>query len=199
MTGTLVLASRSPRRRELLDQVGIAYQLAPAAVDEGRRPGERPAEYVARLACAKASAAGPDDCVVLGADTAVVADADILGKPADAAEAEAMLARLSGRAHEVYTGVAVRAGSRLESRVVTTRVTLRPTSAAERAAYRASGEPADKAGAYAIQGLGAAFVEYLEGSYSNVVGLPLFETLELLRDFGIDPLAAARDDRPEHE
>mgnify|MGYP006290746891 CR=1 FL=1 len=185
----IVLASQSPRRRDLLAQVGIAFEPRPVDVDETRGRQEAPPDYVERLARAKAGAgAGSAEEVVLGADTAVVADGEILGKPADGAAAEAMLAHLSGRAHEVYSGVAVLRADRVESRVVRTRVTLRPTVAAERRAYWRSGEPAGKAGAYAIQGLGAVFVEAIEGSYSNVVGLPLFETVALLRDFGIEPL-----------
>lgn len=197
MSVPIVLASQSPRRRELLRQVGIAFEAWPVDVDEGRAAGEAPATYVERLARAKAGAAaaawGPGR-PVLGADTAVVADGDILGKPADEAAALAMLARLSGRAHEVLTGVAVARGQQVRARVVRSVVTLRPTRADERRAYWASGEPAGKAGGYAIQGLGAVFVEGLAGSYSNVVGLPLFETVEILRGFGVDPLHARADD-----
>lgn len=188
----LLLASRSPRRRALLDQIGIAFEAVGADIDESRLAGETPAALVERLARAKALAgvaAAPDDRPVLGADTAVILDGDALGKPDGEAGALEMLARLSGRTHEVLTGVAVARGDAVEARVVATGVTLRPTSHAERSAYWASGEPAGKAGAYAIQGLGALFVERIEGSYSNVVGLPLLETAELLRAFGIDALA----------
>ncbi len=191
MTQSLILASQSPRRRELLAQVGLAFDVCPVDVDEARAPGEGPRDYVERLARRKAEAGGAHgqpQQAVLGADTAVTADGDILGKPADEADALAMLAHLSGRSHAVCTGVAVVAGERSETRVVTSEVTLCPTSADERRAYWLSGEPEGKAGAYAIQGLGAVFVEALAGSYSNVVGLPLFETVELLRRFGIDPL-----------
>ena len=126
---------------------------------------------------------------MLAADTAVVVDGVALGKPADAAHALGMLERLSGRSHVVVSGIAVAADGAIASRVVESLVTLRATTEAERRAYWASGEPDGKAGAYAIQGLGAVFVERLEGSYSNVVGLPLFETLALLRDQGVDPLS----------
>lgn len=188
----LVLASRSPRRRELLDQVGLRYRVEVPDVDETPRAGESPQALVARLARAKAEAGGTraaDGVPVLAADTAVIAEGVALGKPEDAAQALAMLEDLSGRSHTVASGIAVMAGGALTSRVVESVVTLRPTTDAERRAYQASGEPDGKAGAYAIQGLGAAFVERLEGSYSNVVGLPLFETLALLRDHGLDPLA----------
>lgn len=191
MTATLILASQSPRRRELLAQVGLAFDVRPVAVDETRVSGEGPCDYVERLARRKAEAGaahGRAQQVVLGADTAVTADGDILGKPSDETDALAMLAHLSGRSHTVCTGAAVVAGQKSRTRVVTSEVTLRPTSDEERRAYWLSGEPEGKAGAYAIQGLGAVFVASLMGSYSNVVGLPLFETVELLRGFGVDPL-----------
>jgi septum formation protein len=195
MSTGIVLASQSPRRRALLAQVGVAFEAAATDIDESAEPGEAPLAYVERLARAKAAAGAArvgSERVVLGADTAVIADGAALGKPADEAEAQAMLAHLSGRPHTVASGVAVAFGACIEARVVTSEVTLRPTTAAERSAYWASGEPLGKAGAYAIQGLGAAFVEALSGSYSNVVGLPLFETLELIRGFGIDPLDPAQ-------
>lgn len=187
----LLLASRSPRRRELLDQVGLTYRVLDPDVDETPEPGESPQALVERLARAKARAGrtAAEGLPVLAADTAVVADGVALGKPADAAHALAMLERLSGRSHVVVSGIAVAADGAIASRVVESIVTLRPTTTAERRAYWASGEPDGKAGAYAIQGLGAVFVERLEGSYSNVVGLPLFETLALLCDHGVDPLA----------
>ncbi len=171
--------------------MGLAFELRPVDIDETRMPGEAPGHYVERLALTKAAAgaeqASPGD-VALGADTAVSADGDILGKPAGEADAVATLAHLSGRSHTVCTGVAVVVGAQSDTRVVRSEVTLRPTTADERRAYWSSGEPAGKAGAYAIQGLGAVFVEALMGSYSNVVGLPLFETIHLLRGFDIDPL-----------
>ena len=193
----LLLASRSPRRRELLDQVGLRYTTCDPDVDETPRPGEPPRALVERLARAKAGAgrAGQagDGPPVLAADTAVVLDGVALGKPADEAHALAMLADLSGRSHVVTSGIAV-AGpdGAIASRFVESTVVLRRTTEAERRAYWASGEPEGKAGAYAIQGLGAVFVERLAGSYSNVVGLPLFETLALLRGYGVDPLAPPR-------
>jgi septum formation protein len=187
MTAELTLASRSPRRRELLDQVGVAYRAVDVDVDESRRPGEAPAVYVERLARAKAAAgrtaAGDDPA--LGADTVVVVDDDVLGKPAGRDDALAMLGRLSGRSHEVLTAVALATASDTGCRLSVSHVTFRPLDAAEIAAYWATGEPADKAGAYAIQGRAALFVTRLEGSYSGVMGLPLFETGELLRAAGI--------------
>lgn len=187
----LLLASRSPRRRELLDQVGLTYSVLVPDIDETPEPGESPQALVERLARAKAQAVrdAAGGLPVLAADTAVVIDGVALGKPADEAHALAILERLSGRSHVVVSGIAVAAGGQIASRVVESLVTLCPTTEAERQAYWASGEPDGKAGAYAIQGLGAVFVERLEGSYSNVVGLPLFETLALLRDHGVEPLA----------
>lgn len=187
----IFLASSSPRRRELLTQIGVAHDVIAVGVDETLHPGEAPELYVVRLALAKAQAghaiagAGP----VLGADTAVVIDGAILGKPRDRAEALAMLARLSGRTHHVYTGVAlVDAERKAHSLLSVSAVSFRNIAEAERISYWDSGEPADKAGAYAVQGLGAIFIERLEGSYSGVMGLPLFETAALLRGCGIDLL-----------
>ncbi len=186
----LLLASRSPRRRELLDQVGLTYTVLAPDVDETPEPGESPQALVERLARAKAQAGreAAGGLPVLAADTAVVTDGVALGKPADEAHGLTMLERLSGRSHVVVSGIAVAADGAVTSRVVESLVALRPTTEAERRAYWASGEPEGKAGAYAIQGLGAVFVERLEGSYSNVVGLPLFETLALLREHGVEPL-----------
>ena len=188
---TVVLASQSPRRRTLLDQLGVAHEALPVDVDETPRPGEAPAEYVLRLALAKARAgrARRPDCLVVGADTAVVIDDAILGKPADRASAIAMLGLLSGREHRVLTAVAL-VGDREESRLSVSHVRFRPVGSAEAAAYWDTGEPADKAGGYAVQGIGALFVEQLTGSYSGVMGLPLYETAELLRRAGVDPLPA---------
>lgn len=186
----IYLASNSPRRRELLDQIGVTHRVLRVEVDESARPGEDAAALVQRLALAKAHtghAALPrgDNRPVLGADTVVVCDQRILGKPRDRAAALAMLAALSGRGHEVLTAVAL-ADHRCE-RVILSRsqVGFRAISTAEAAAYWASGEPADKAGGYAIQGLGAVFISELAGSYSGVMGLPLFETAQLLNEFGI--------------
>jgi septum formation protein len=186
----LLLASRSPRRAELLRTLGVAFRVIDVEVDETTRVGEAPVDYVRRLARDKARAgqavAGGASLPVLAADTTVVLDGAILGKPLDDADARAMLARLAGRTHEVLTGVAViDARGWLDDAVVATRVSFRALSPAEIAAYVASGEPADKAGAYGIQGLGGALVERIDGSYSNVVGLPLVETLALLDAAGV--------------
>lgn len=189
----VLLASRSPRRRGLLAGIGIAYEPLDVAVDESPLAGESPSACVERLARDKASAGRvlrPDGHLVLAADTTVTIDGAMLGKPDGEAAALDMLARLSGRTHEVYSGVALLHAGGIDSLAVRTRVSFRATTAAERSAYWASGEPAGKAGAYAIQGLGAVFVERIEGSYSNVVGLPLFETARLLAVAGVDPLAS---------
>jgi septum formation protein len=189
MQPQLYLASRSPRRSELLSQIGVTHEVVAVNVDESPLPSESPADYVVRLALEKAAAGRaavqnrPQP--VLAADTAVTIDGEILGKPADRADGLSMLARLSGRDHEVYTGVAL-AGDKLESRLSVSRVSFRPITGAEAEAYWQSGEPADKAGGYAIQGLGAMFVTHLEGSFSGVVGLPLFATAELLHGAGIE-------------
>ena len=187
---SLYLASGSPRRRELLTQIGVPFSAVSADIDETPLSQESPAAYVERLARGKA-AAGRDVVLsdapfcVLGADTAVVLDGKILGKPVDEADACAMLKMLSGCEHEVLTAIALLDGERCESRVVRSVVRFRPISSDEAAAYWASGEPRDKAGGYGIQGLGAVFVAGLNGSYSAVVGLPLCETAELLGHFGI--------------
>lgn len=186
----LYLASGSPRRRELLGQIGVPFTTLPTVIDETPLPSEPAVDYVRRLACAKAqvglaSLAAPGAAVVLGADTSVVLDGRILGKPQDRADALAMLTALSGHTHEVLTAVALANSQRCEVRVVSSQVSFRPLSAAEIEAYWASGEPEGKAGSYAIQGLGAVFVADLHGSFSAVVGLPLCETAALLADFGI--------------
>ncbi|MFC5693946.1 Maf family protein [Pseudomonas sp. GCM10022186] len=187
---TLYLASGSPRRRELLAQIGVPHVTLITSVDETTQPGESAYAYVERLAREKAlaglaSLAEPSDACVLGADTAVVLDGRILGKPLDRDDALATLALLSGREHEVLSAVALADDSRCEARVVASRVRFRDIARPELEAYWASGEPVDKAGSYAIQGLGAVFVSRVEGSYSAVVGLPLLETAELLAGFGI--------------
>lgn len=183
----LVLASASPRRRELLAQAGVRHVVRVAGVDESVLPGETPETYVERLARAKAQAVLPQAGAlpVLGADTTVVLDGDILGKPADAGEALAMLRRLSGREHRVLTAVAVCRGARLLSRLSVTRVWFRALDEAHLRRYVATGEPLDKAGAYGIQGFGAALVTRIDGSYTGVVGLPLAETIDLLDAFGV--------------
>lgn len=186
------LASQSPRRRELLAQIGIAHRVVVVDIDESLRRGELPADYVQRLAREKAAAGwqhviegGLERAAVIGADTAVVIDGDILGKPADEAAAMAMLQRLSGRCHEVLTGVAVQADNSVSVAMSCTRVWFRALERTEIQAYWASGEPCDKAGAYGIQGFAAKFIERIDGSYSGVVGLPLYETAQLLKKIGI--------------
>jgi septum formation protein len=170
----LILASQSPRRQELLRHAGIPFLIRPAQVEERPLPGEDAHAYARRLARAKAEAvsAAPED-VVLGADTVVVADGEILGKPADQADARRMLRLLSGREHQVITGICLRTVQHAVLDSESTSVRFVPLSEEEIADYVASGEPADKAGAYAIQGLASKFIDRLEGCYSNVVGLPL--------------------------
>lgn len=188
-TAHIILASASPRRRELLGHIGVRFEPLPVDIDETPLSGEFPRDYVSRLALSKARAAQQrrkSALPILGADTAVVIDAKILGKPYDQADALAMLAMLSGREHRVLSAVAIVQGERQALAVNTSTVRFRPLSEAERRAYWETGEPADKAGAYAIQGIGAAFVSDLRGSHSGVMGLPLYETAELLRRFGID-------------
>lgn len=182
----LILASASPRRAELLEQMGLTFRVQPADVDETVLTGESAEHYVERLSCEKARrvASQNPDCLVLGSDTSVVLDGDVLGKPASAAEAHAMLTRLSGQTHQVMTAVALAQGERCQSRLVITLVSFRLLSEPEIRAYVASGEPMDKAGSYGIQGLGGIFVRELEGSYSAVVGLPLQDTAGLLAEAG---------------
>jgi septum formation protein len=185
---SLYLASASPRRSALLTQIGVPHRQFACDIDERVLDHEPPAEYVQRVARAKALAGQQQvaaDAVVLAADTVVVVDDHILGKPADQSEATAMLRSLSGRAHQVMTAVAVACGDRCELLRVDTLVIFRHLEEAEIAAYWATGEPADKAGSYGIQGLAATFVQRIEGSYSAVVGLPLMETAGLLARFGI--------------
>ena len=180
----LVLASRSPRRAELLTRAGYRFAVAPADIDERRRDGEAPRELVRRLAREKAAAVAPrhPGAVVLGADTLVVVDGAVLGKPDGAAGAAAMLRRLSGRAHEVLTGVALRAADRCLDGVQSTRVVFRALSPGDVEWYVATGESADKAGSYSIQGRASRFVTRIEGSYTNVVGLPIELVDDLLRE-----------------
>ncbi len=186
----LHLASQSPRRRQLLQQLGIDFPLLDVEVPEQRLPGESPFDYVSRVAHDKARAGlarlhEMPDAWVLGADTEVVLDDEVFGKPRDAADATAMLTRLSGRTHEVISVVRVvgARGEHVESS--RSRVRFGRADAATIEAYVATGEPFGKAGAYAIQGRGAILVEHLEGSYSGVMGLPLFETARLLRRCGL--------------
>jgi septum formation protein len=196
----IYLASRSPRRRELLRQVGIAFEIVlfredarrGVDVDESPQPGEVAADYVVRLARSKAEAAHfrlsqrrLPAYPVLAADTTVALDAHILGKPANAAEAIEMLRALSGRPHQVLTAVAVQLYERLETYLSISTVEFAPLSEARIRSYVATGESLDKAGAYAIQGRAGAFVRHLAGSYTGVMGLPLYETVELLESFGL--------------
>lgn len=186
----IYLASGSPRRRELLQQIGVPFRVVGTAVDEAVWPGETPAAYVTRLAAAKADAGwdesrGAADAPVLAADTAVVLQGKILGKPANRQDAQGMLRQLSGRTHEVLTAIALRTVKGLQSRLSRSEVTFRSIAEAEAEAYWETGEACDKAGAYAIQGRAAIFIADLRGSYSGVMGLPLFETAELLTDAGV--------------
>lgn len=197
---SIYLASRSPRRRELLRQIGVTFEIIPlreaprhpADVDETPRPGETPEAYVLRVACEKARAAVGITRArrlagrpVLAADTTVVCDDMILGKPENAAAALRMLTSLAGRAHRVLTAVAVKAGDVIDTRVSESQVWFRALTAEEIRRYIATGESTDKAGAYAVQGRAAAFITRIEGSYSGIMGLPLAETAELLRSHGI--------------
>lgn len=182
----LCLASASPRRRDLLASIGVPVTVHPCDIDETPLVGESPHAYVQRLAVAKAEAAAPlTDLPTLGSDTAVVVDGRILGKPADFDEGAEMLRLLSGRTHEVLTAVAVSGPAGMLSCCVATQVTMREISADEITAYWRTGEPVDKAGGYAIQGLAAIFVKQIQGSHSAVVGLPLFETTHLLCRQGV--------------
>lgn len=187
----IYLASASPRRRELLTQIGIPFELLDVDVPEIQEEGESPELYCLRVALAKASAgraATTDTKPVLGADTTVALDEKALGKPESAEQAVAMLQQLAGTTHEVYTAVCVvDEHGEAQSRLSVSHVTFRDIGENEIRRYVDTGEPMDKAGSYAIQGFGAVFVERLEGSYSGVMGLPLFETAELLHQLGIVP------------
>jgi septum formation protein len=195
-TPSIYLASQSPRRRELLRQIGVTHSVVHVDVSEHLHAGESAHEFVARVALDKARAgwhalSGRQRRPVLGADTVVLAGENLLGKPRDRDAALSMLRLLSGRTHEVLTAVALVSDSEAV-RVSTSSVTFRTLGEAECAAYWETGEPTDKAGAYAVQGLAAMFISRLDGSYSGVMGLPLFETAQLLQEFGIDMLAVAR-------
>jgi septum formation protein len=185
----VILASNSPRRRDLLTQAGLTFLVAPADVDERVLAGEKPEEYALRVAADKARAAAgrTRSGIVIAADTIVVLDDQILGKPVDARDAERMLSLLSGRQHQVMTGLVVcdAATGRTDARVAVSAVWFKRLSPAEISAYVATGEPLDKAGAYGIQERGALLVEKIEGCYFNIVGLPLFLLGQMLRDFGI--------------
>ena len=187
---SLYLASGSPRRRELLTQIGVPFTVVSAAIDETPLTNESAVAYVERLARGKALAGfaaldHPLGACVLGADTAVIVDGQILGKPVDQADALAMLMALSGREHEVLTAIALTDGQRCETQCVSSRVRFCGITVEQATAYWHSGEPQDKAGGYAIQGLGSVFAAGLNGSYSAVVGLPVCETAQLLDQFGI--------------
>lgn len=184
----LVLASGSPRRRALLESLGLAFSVRPADLDESLLPEEDSDRHVLRLAREKAEATAEPDEVVLGADTVVLLDGDILGKPGNAEEAGQMLTRLAGRRHTVLTGVALMDGDQRRSAngIARTEVQITAMTATEIAWYVGTREPLDKAGAYAIQGLGALFVEAIEGNYSNVVGLPIPLTRSLFDELGLD-------------
>ena len=183
----VILASQSPRRRELLTLIGITHDVRPMDIDESILDGEQPAPHAERLARGKAHALvhGEPSAVVIAADTIVVIDGDILGKPRDAADARAMLRRLSGRVHTVFTAIAVARGGRIESAVEEVEVEFRPVTDDEIARYVATGEPLDKAGAYGIQGYGATIVRRIHGDYFAVMGLSLVTLISLLERVGI--------------
>ncbi|MCH9694392.1 MAG: Maf family protein [Gammaproteobacteria bacterium] len=186
---TIILASTSPRRREILASLGLEFDIHRVDVDETPRHNEAPDDMVQRLARAKAAAADvADSDIVIGADTAVVLGDLVLGKPRNEQESVEMLLQLSGRTHTVMTGVAVRSNAESQSIVTATDVQFREIGRDEAHRYWQSGEPSDKAGSYGIQGLGGMFVAGISGSYSGVVGLPVFETVELLRALGVDVL-----------
>jgi septum formation protein len=192
----LDLASQSPRRRELLARLGLDFDVLALDVPEQRRPEESAEDYVCRVAHEKALAGLADvdhdqEALVLGADTEVVLDDEVFGKPADAADAMAMLRRLSGREHRVISAVSLVSATRSVQAVSISKVTFAPLPETLMAAYVAGGEPFGKAGAYAIQGGAEAFVTRLDGSYSGVMGLPLQVTAQLLASFGLGPMAAA--------
>jgi nucleoside triphosphate pyrophosphatase len=197
----VVLASASPRRTQLLQQIGVTHRVVPADIEERREAGESPEQCVIRLARSKASwvrqrmmdGNGADSSLpVLGADTAVVIDDDMLGKPRDRSDALAMLQRLAARTHQVLSAVALAGTQGVTHLLSCSEVRFRALSERECAAYWESGEPRDKAGAYAIQGRGALFVEWLTGSFSGVMGLPLFETAQLLSAYGVVMLDSPR-------
>ena len=188
MSTQIILASASPRRKELLDQIKVSYQVHPVDLDETPLPNEKPLEYVQRLAAEKSAACVTrlkTDLPVLAADTAVILGDIIMGKPKDQAHAVAMLSQLSGKTHQVYSAISLR-GYEHNQAVSITEVTFRHLTRQEILAYWLTGEPLDKAGSYAIQGRGGMFVESIVGSFSGVVGLPLFETAQLLSKQGIE-------------
>ena len=187
MNQALILASKSPRRQQLLAQLGYQFTTSSADIDESVVNGETPKQYVRRLAIAKAQVIAKENsqAVVLGSDTAVVIDNEILGKPGDQQDCIAMLKKLSGRQHQVLTSIALVQGKRVESQVVTTEVFFKTLSEQEMLRYWQSEEPKDKAGSYGIQGLGAQFVHKIQGCYFAVVGLPLYQSAQMLAAFGL--------------
>jgi septum formation protein len=191
----LILASASPRRRELLELVRFTFEVESSAIEELQRQGEAPETYVRRLAEDKARevASRHPDAWIIAADTIVYIDGTILEKPADHDDAVRMLTTISGRVHEVFTGLTLcnRAVDRSYTKVVTTRVKMLSLSPEEVEWYASTGEPMDKAGAYAVQGIGAMFIESIEGSYTNVVGLPLAELFTMMKTAGLEPVAKA--------
>ncbi len=185
----IILASASPRRRELLSALGLAFEVRPAKGEEHPEPGLDGGETAKRLSrakCLEIASQAEEDAVVIAADTVVCLDDEILGKPADEEDAARMLKALSGRDHRVYTGVTVARGGRVLSDFEETAVHFRPLSEREIAAYIATGEPMDKAGAYGIQGRASLFVRGIEGDYFNVMGLPLCKLGEMLKELGVD-------------
>lgn len=190
MMSTLVLASQSPRRKSLLTQLGYVFSCYPANIDESVKTGETPAQYVARLAKEKAQAAASQfdsQHIVIGSDTSVVYQQHIFGKPVNFADFEAMMNMLSAKTHQVMTAIAVVGNNSVEAAVITTDVSFKQLSSEEIKEYWQTGEPQDKAGGYGIQGIGGKFVTNINGSYSAVVGLPLFETDQLLKRFNLVP------------
>ena len=191
MQPQIILASASPRRRELLQQIGVAFEVMPVDIDEALRAGESPQQFVERLAMEKAEAGYQQQgngLPVLGSDTIVVLNGQVMGKPKDRQHGLEMLASLSGNEHQVLTAVAMNNGDKCRCLTSLSHVYFRPMTNAEIEAYWDTGEPADKAGGYGIQGIAAQFIQRLDGSYSGVMGLPLFETAQLLKEFGIDIL-----------
>lgn len=188
----IILASASPRRAELLSQIGISYQIQAVDIDESSLPNETPEALVQRLAREKSCAVKNAQIPVLGSDTLGVLDGELLVKPLDYEHAYSMLSKMSGRWHEILTAVAITHSGETKLKLNYSRVLFRQISNEEIFAYWKSGEPQDKAGAYAIQGLGACFIERIEGSYSGIMGLPLFETSQLLEQFGISVISKRR-------
>ena len=204
MTDRICLAAASPRREALLRQIGVPFWSLPVNLDESILPGESPRTLVKRLALAKARTACStmtdsdlEIVAVLGADTIVAVDENILGKPGSRSEAVSMLTRLSGRSHQVFTGIALVTAQATQAEVVISTVTFASLAGDQIEAYCDTGEPFGKAGAYAIQGIAASFVRHISGSYSGIVGLPLYETSRLLRRFGLSGPISSQDDQDE--